>query len=399
MPARPLALPMLLLLLLVPHALAGDRDYRDQDVRSPDGSLRFTAVSSDNRGGQRLTLFADDFVFTLTESETGDVLWTRKQARDEPSPERVWLHDDGWVVVKTGAEVLFLHAANGSVHHAFDILNALPPSERSAIPRSFGGIHWGIRSDFRLEEIDGSVYFVVRTDSGYRLVTEVTQGVPVDDRAVLSTLRARETDRALAVLERAASGTSLERAGANAPEVHRVCRAAQIAAQNGCTDAIPHLLELEQIEGAWAPTQTTTIDDPLIELGAVRFLGFRLHTVRGGMQIALRTLGATPRAGPASYLVAEGQGGSLRVLDPTLPEPRDGRVHLVTRGASMLDVLAAIGPPDEPGPNHHLYDFWRWHMDADGHSTLILGFADGIVEEIETLSPPVRATIPGATVP
>ncbi|MEM1424480.1 MAG: hypothetical protein AAGH64_10820 [Planctomycetota bacterium] len=299
----------------------------------------------------------DDYIYTLTDIGTGSPIWSRQQATDERPPERVWLHDTGWVAVGTAADdLLLLHAYDGAVHHSFHIPHALTPDERDRMRFSLYGYEWGFASGFRFEDVDGTLVFVIRTDRGSRIVTDVVRGVRVTDPAMDDALRERESERALAILERASADPAILGGDTESPLATDAYRAALVASQNGCTRAIPSLQRLETVEGSDTPNETMPVRDPRIARGTVRVIGFRELPFREVMQSALRSLGESPTSGAGSYLLGEWRNGSLRLVASTPPGTRHERRHLITHGSSILDVVEAIGPPDERGRSHPTFE-------------------------------------------
>lgn len=368
-----LSLLFLLGALIAPANGVTDRFYHDRDETSADGTLRLTAVSPDNQGKEWHRPFADDFVYTLTDVATGDVVWERRQPDDEASPIGVWVHDEGWVVVRTAhSSLLFLDPANGMVRWSLDILDQFGNAERRRhVLRSTAGPIWATHADFGFEEIEDRLHFVLRTGWDRRIVADLEGGAVIaDDHAVQHTLDAMKIENALDHLAYIASAPDTLRDPREWRQYYETVRSMCIVAENGLEEAIPDLRTLEAFE----PRRfrgTIALED--FELGPNDGIEIEGIEVRLAAQAALRHLGEMPASVACTDLFLDhSEHPRLRIVVPALTEPRHERVKLVDEGDTIHKVLLAIGPPDYESRA----EGWIWHIDDPDPYTLGIRFDD-----------------------
>ena len=139
---------------------------------SPDGKLRLEAKSPDNTPDYNAP-FAANFVYTLYDSASSKVVWTRAQPKsdrmgvqekDEGSPIAAFVHDSGAVVVWTGFHYLMVLDAKGTVALELSILDSIPAAEQQQHVRwSTAGPLWSGSSHWYYFAANEKLHFGIRT--------------------------------------------------------------------------------------------------------------------------------------------------------------------------------------------------------------------------------------------
>lgn len=372
-----------------------DRYFRDRTETSPDGRFRLDARSPDNAGPGPHP-FAKHFVYTMTDTRTGTVVWKRSQHR-EPSPIGAWVHNSGAVAVRTSSDTLIvLDGVTGEKTGEAPILGSIPEDEHEKyVSMSTAGPMWSGGSRWTFFEQGGGLYFAVRAWWGRLLIVDTATGKLVA-RPPTSLVDAFEAEDRRFVL------TALQ-AGAGrltAPEASRqdlyeleygdLGTAAQLAARYGLADAVPALRQLEMSSyvgssGGWWDTEG------VYQPGEINPFNSREATLRRKVQLALRRLGEKPAEEPCTWFAIVGE---YRPYEPTstlyepmgpLPWPRAEGVEKFASGASPMQVLDAIGAPD-------FIDFqlqaWEYDMDVKPPYTLRVYWKDKkTVDRSERITP------------
>lgn len=138
---------IILMVLLTISTEATDRFFSDEEGKSASGRYVVTAKSPENQGGERKA-FQARFVYTCTDTQSGKVLWTRKQPMGEPvqlgndpsrthsfpdegSPVSIYVSDSGHTVIYTGSQELILINLAGKETSKIDVLeDGLTKDER-----------------------------------------------------------------------------------------------------------------------------------------------------------------------------------------------------------------------------------------------------------------------------
>ena len=100
---------LFLMVLALPSAQATNRYFSDIKTESPNGRYHLEAKSPDNKDGPWKKPFQANFLYRLTNRQTGRELWTRRQPMKEDRfsfpaegpPVAVHVSNDGWVVIRT----------------------------------------------------------------------------------------------------------------------------------------------------------------------------------------------------------------------------------------------------------------------------------------------------------
>lgn len=365
--------------------------FPDQVSRSPDGRLTLTAISPENPRP-----FARDFVYTMSDSETGKTLWTRKQARDEPSPQRIFVHNSGWVIVCFFSHDLgTLDPKTGALRPLVSLREVLNLSAENRHARwTTAGILWQDFSLWYFIEHDNRLLFVIRPCWAQRFVYDVHKGLPTEAAPeIIAACERHENQFAMDTLRRGIEHKHVLIANENDPLGRDVRTAMIIAAQNRLPQSIPLLREFETLETSRVRENSIDLDQTPWPHESLGWHAQAKHTFRIPAQFALRILGETPNPLPGSWIYSRSpEGEGFRVLTPELPEPRGKRVDQVQIGDTIADLLRKIGPPDTM--NYYRTRAWEYHIDDADPYTLSLTFVDRctrgiVVTEIDIIRPPI----------
>jgi hypothetical protein len=111
------------------------------------------------------------------------------------------------------------------------------------------------------------------------------------------------------------------------------------------------------------------------------------HEFRRAAQTALRRLGEKPRPLAAMTLEDMRTHKGVRRLNSMPAEPREQQIDQLRPEMAVEEVLRDLGPPDDIHASQ-----WRYDMDPERPSTLILLWRDGRVKRIVTEVPPLWQT-------
>jgi hypothetical protein len=425
-PAASWILGCLVACTIVCAAAASERYFPDCSEVSPDGRFRVDAKSPENVGQTWGAPFAANFVYTLTDTRTGQILWTRPQPmrRDkgkwwarpaEGSPMRLHIDNTGIVAAYVwGEAVVFLDGRTGRKIGEVDLLRGMPQEQqRRHIRSTTAGLQWTWNSRWsflRLADAGGKderLLFVVRPHWGYRLVMDAQAGQLIDVgefagclndgdlaaapadiarlmRAVLNAERAWTTTHLEGVTKDEAALKSLLR-----PEMYaklvEVCCASHVAGQLGVARAVPSLRLLEAAMAEKARTSDPeSLRDAILTLRNIRLALRRLGEIPGaGCGVELRLPEHQPEA-----LSVVGDTRSLQLWVPV--EERVMNAHKVIAGMSLRELAELIGCPDARAPKEP-WKTYDYDIDAEPAYTLRVSIdpAANVIERVERITPAV----------
>lgn len=384
------AISMLALLVTCGAAQATDRYYRDQTVFSSNGRYKLDAKSPHN-AGEHPRPFARDFVYSLYDTRTGDLVWQRAQPRNESSPVSIYLHDDAWTTIRTGSdELIVLEPVTAQVVVSISILDEFTQQENEAhVSWTTAGPMWTAFSHWYYLERGDELYFVVRPAWQNRVILDITgrRLCPRNDPALLPDCLLAENRSALGALKEGTENIAAVESQEAWDRAYRAQTAAIIAAQNGERAAIP-FLSARQHCNDFGSSSVVLDFNAGASSDEINPFSWSSRTLRRIVQDALRILGERPEELPCTFFRLAGADYSDPYISlPPLPAPRATRVDLVQEGASAMQVLQAVGPPDDV---IHYQRAWEYSMDADEPYTLRLIFSDEHrVAVIERLTPPL----------
>ncbi len=371
-------------------ALATDRYYPDISTTSNDARYKLEAKSPKNQNSNgRPRAFADDFTYTLTDSLAGKVVWTHRQRDTERSPIRAWLHDSGWVVVRTAGDTLLaFDPADGVIRGKVNILDQFSSKESDKFVRqTSAGPQWSTSSRWYFADIGDSLCFVVRAHWGRRIIMAVATGSLVKDRE--NSAAKQERQWVLSTLETLVP--QLLSGSVDSQAASEIQAAIDIAAKDNIQEAVPFLRKAEEsryssrsgfipIFGGDKPLPADTIDP----------FSYQEFTIRYKAQTALRKLGYTPSEAPALSI---GRGIAEHAISINRTSPLDSRAVTLPKlqvGESPIDVLRSAGGPDR------LYYgkagiAWEYHIDGqDAHSLRVFWsqVVPPTITRFEKITPP-----------
>ncbi len=369
-------------LICAPVPDATPRYYADQDVTSPDGRYRLTAVSPDNEG-EHPRPFADDFVYTLTDTETGAEIYQRTQPDTEGSPMSVYLDDSGWCVAYTSRERLVaISPRDGSVRLQTRILDHFTDHERDTyVHWTTAGPRWTEGSRWWFLVHEDRTHFVMRPWWERAVVLDLTRERIVEEPgSALS--EAIDADMRSWAVKMVRAGVEDAHGAKDWKFWRQVRTAAIVAGRQGLRDAIPDLKQLEQDTSQYSCSFTLTLDEE--SDGWIDPFGAMCEMqLRQAAQLSLRRLGETPRRLPGVVFRPVGAEGYL----PTGEHETDPALGLarVEPGMIAKQVLHLAGGPDLVRRNEWI---WEYDLDGDDPATAVVKWTpDGTVESV-TRGPP-----------
>jgi hypothetical protein len=392
-----------LLLLAVGYRAEGtDRFYRDVTAVSADGKLRLEAKSPDNAGG-RDQPFAKNFVYVLTEAATGRHLWDRKQGEREGPPLRAFVHDGGWVVVRTGYDELLLFDPRGVAALNLDILrDAIPAAEVKAhVRNTTAGPMWADYSHWYFFTWGGRPFFGFRTWWDRRVIISLREAKAVpDEGAIRHAANAAEREFVLATLQ-AGAKVARKWAAKKLPvyppldtwpwdKVDHLATAVHLAGRTSLKEAAQLLRLVEQVPSSGSSVSAHE-DAPA---GDLFLASCRIDSTRQQVHLALRRVGERPAVYPVREMK---RAGAARSRDepyhpPQHATPRARRVDEVSKRSGPKDVVDTIGEPDyltRPAAGDGEADWvWEYDIDADSPYTLRIVWAGRRIRSISKVEPP-----------
>ncbi len=372
------------------NALATRRYYSDLVAQSPNERYRLEARSPDNRKKEYPTPFQHDFAYTCIDMGNRQVLWRRQQA--EGSPVEVFIDDDCWVVIRTSGDRLVIVDPEGGDRGTVNLLEEMSEDGVARyVHRTTAGPWWDPSSIWYFADSGEARLFAVRPWWGDRIVADLEQGVPVDQRGATSR-HLDQTERSFIVDElkaglqhrniwdKTTDSGYLEEGGV---ALHRVWTAAYLAGRTGADDAVALLRQLDDAApcGRWMHLPG---DAPPAGSG-LPMLHYRNFTVRQAAKLSLLRLGEIPQqvAGTRFYV---GTGdGKAKPYEPAAPaRPRTEAARSIQDGMTPIEVLAALGVPDCCN-----WEVWFYELDADPPFTLVVHWGENWAAEVERQTPPI----------
>ena len=390
---------VILVFLLTISTEATDRFFSDEEGKSALGRYVVTAKSPENQGGERKA-FQASFVYTCTDTQSGKILWTRKQPMGEPvqlgndpsrthsfpdegSPVSIYVSDSGHTVIYTGFQELILINLTGKETSKIDVLgDGLTKDEREKyVSDTTAGPMWAGRSHWYFVEAESREYFVIRPWWGRHVILDLSTGKMTPPTEALRKATA-EAEKAyvISVLQGALDGTIKKCDCCGGP--HKAAFAAYLAGVLKIKDVLP---ALRKLEGDTSIGSSTMGGDVGIPQGRIQPLNYDTYTTRQSIHLALRRLGEKPGPFPCTRFKAEHKDYDQK--KPYIREPVDGTRHTnaskLQNGMSPEQVINLLDCPDYiPGI------IWQYDIDADDPYTLAVSWTDDRkVEKIEVIRP------------
>ncbi len=405
-----IVLGMLLLAVTAP-AWATDRIFRDIVAASPNGRYRVEARSPDNapggQGGRAFRAFQASFVYSCTDTESGQTLWTRKQPMEDPtkpgavvlgkegSPVRIYVSDSGWTVICTGWDELISVDPNGVDGCHIGLLSAAMTEDerKNYVVRTTAGPMWQGHSLWYFLETDGRRLFVIRPWWGRHIIVDIAGGALLqEDPAVSAAVLAHEREFVLTKLKKGIETRKDWEENANhdreaAEAALDDLTAAYLAGKLGVREAVPLLRQLEGSPLNLASSTAWSEEKPAE--GGVDRSSWDEMTMRRVVHLSLRRLGETPGPYPGTrfFVYHEKPGNLERYPTPEVKLPRAQSVGKVRKGMTPEQVLATIGAPD-----FNERDVWYYDMDTTDPFTLCVRWRKNALQGVVQVRPPLWQT-------
>ncbi|MBI3926058.1 MAG: hypothetical protein HY319_10995 [Armatimonadetes bacterium] len=322
--------------------------YGDLSAWSEAREIRAEASSQSNRPELNqdtpwpgIPPFSRAFVYRVYRDSTGELVWSRQQGPEEPSPCSLHVSDLGELVAEVDGGFL-VHSAQGSLLSRLelmaDFLDGAPDSPH--IFWSTAGYLWPLgRLSYFWRSGERGLWVLV-TGTGLRCGIDLVSGTPLKDEGLpLEQLVPREHQRIVGLLQDGAQALEQLENREESEFREQVRTAVVLAGRRRLKAAVPWLRALERVSwvdsftGCGALNEEQGIHGPW----TVCSLGFRLQ-----VQLALRLLGLEP-AGYAAYHFGSREGS---VQAPEGLRDRELRARLLEPGMRAAEVLSRLGSPD-----------------------------------------------------
>lgn len=166
-------------------------NYPDLIRKSPSANLRLEIRSPDNdrilaRDSTRPDRgfwggFQSDFTYTVTQADTGEVVWSRCPDQDDPlfSPNDAWVSDEGQVVVISRTPFssgLFVLDQTGRTLRHFDVATEVLKNSDDEFHWTSAGPHWNERGRGLFLTVNQQRYWSFRTLLNRQILVELSRG-------------------------------------------------------------------------------------------------------------------------------------------------------------------------------------------------------------------------------
>ncbi|MCG3123595.1 MAG: hypothetical protein GIKADHBN_02016 [Phycisphaerales bacterium] len=394
-----LCIPVLaaLLALVSPGAAATDRFFPDIRATSPDGKYILDAKSPMNADPTKRHAFQKDFTYTLSDAK-GATLWQFKQGEGDASPVEAWVHDSGWVVVRTGwDELLACNPANGKITGKVSILDQFSKEDRDKhVSMSTAGPIWAESSRWYFRHIEGSLCFVVRAHWGARVVLELASGRVIADGG--STKASTQAAEHAWIIDQLKQHLPLmlrpdvnECTRAEQDLIRETCTAIDLAGREGLKEAVPTLIELEKsVYAGESGLIPVFFGSKKLDEGLIDPFSYGKYTARAKARAALRRLGTVPSDLPVFAFCRRVNGKSEYYEPQAATEPRRDALQRIVPGMTPEQVLSLVnGPDDLVRPQRDIG--WDYHVGlADGYTLRVIWKQENppVVDRVDKVVPP-----------
>jgi hypothetical protein len=379
---------------------ATDLFFSNEEGKSASGRYLVTAKSPDNNADSDRKAFQASFVYTFTDTQSGKVLWTRKQPMrdsvplgndptktrsfpEEGSPVRIYVSDSGHTVIYTAYQELIFIDINGKEINKLDVLqDGMTKDERKKyVSNTTAGPMWAGRSHWYFVRSDSREFFMIRPWWGRHISIDLATGkITPTSPALRNAATAAEKAYVTSVLGKALDGTIKKCDCCGGP--HEAAFAAYLAGALNMKEVIPALRKIE--DDSTIGSSTMGGYDEIPE-GRVNPFNYSTYTTRQSIHLALRRLGEKPGPFPCTQFKTEHK--EYKKMKPYVREPVDGSRHTnatkIQKGMSPEQVINLVDCPDYiPGRT------WQYDMDTDEPYTLAISWTDDLkVKEIKMTRP------------
>ena len=315
----------------------------------------------------------------------------------EPFPAtRIYQKDGAWRVDYLSGSPLEVYSDGDRMpRFRLWIEDALPAEEYERfVSRTTAGPEWASFALHYFITMDEKPHFCARTWWGRRILIDLIDLRQVSDSPHERILRAAEQSWILDGLAAAVKRPPSAEDEQGRAEIQRTKTAIYQAGRLQVTEAAALL---RQLELSPYPGGVGILDDRGLKSGDIHPCKCEIYTVRQMAQKSLRGLGQKPREDlPATlfrYLTPEPDSGTL-LADRTKPykprtyaSSRHSRVADLSEGMKPVQVLDALGPPDDLIAHR---EQWRYDIDAEPpYSLLVTWKDDWTVATLEAVKPPL----------
>ena len=382
------------------QADATDRFFSDIDSYSQSKRYRVTAKSPDNQKRKGRVAFQSSFAYECTDTQTRQVLWTRKQTAGKPevlsddpkdmctpsregSPCSIYVADSGYTVIYTDWDDLIVVDSRGKETGKANILKDCMAKDENDkyVLQTTAGPMWAGRSHWFFVCVDSKEYFVIRPWWGRYLIIELsTCAIKTPTESLNKASKNAEKEYVLNVLKTVLDGTAkkCDCCGGS----HEAVFAAYLAGVLKIQEAVPALRKLEGSTHSGSLTMGGFSDVPE---GRIDPFNYSTYTTRQNVHLALRRLGVRPGAFPCTSFETEHRNYDQKkpYVRKQVPGTRESNADKVKKGMSPEQVIDLIGCPDYI-PSRE----WQYDIDAEKPYTLTISWTDGrTVEDVKEVRP------------
>lgn len=364
---------------------ATDVYYPDKSAVSENGRYRVDANSPENKNGAERKAFARDFSYGLTDLESAELLWTRTQGEDEASCWRVYVDNDGWVIIVTGWDELIFIDPKGNETGKVDILeDALSAEERDEyVHNTTAGPIWAGYSNWYFITVGERRLFIIRPWWDRRLVFDIEGGKTIsEDKSIAAACKLYETEYVMRELEKGVAMHKEWETEIKYSDVGSVIKAAYLAGRMDLKEAVPSLRKLQDLKFAGSFTYGSSEYEPAE--GKVDPSQWKTYTGRTVIHLSLRRLGSPPNLHACSAFEVhfEDYKKEYYYEPDTVPKNRTDHVGDVKAGMLPEEVIEVIGAPDFVNSG-----LWCYDIDTSDPYTLTIAWNKSGVAETNKVRP------------
>lgn len=393
-PMKPSGLVILIWLCataVASRAFATDVFFPDSSGISDNGRYRIDAKSPHNESPRTRRAFGADFTYTLTDLQSGKVLWTRSQpmarskgnARGWPaegSPIAVFASDTGEAAAYVSGEELVFMDARGNRIRGVDILGGFSAEHMKFVGSTTAGLYWTQYSWFGFvhapatSDTAARLLFAIRPFWMHLMVFDATTRRRLDLGAFATTTRDEQLVNAPADLRSILTATlEAERAWVRREVTKSAAQHGDLSRQGRHAIVLAGRLELKELE-----PQLRTIETRAYSVTDSSMLA----SVRPHIRTALRRMGATPASG-FGVIVGDRSDPLTRTPVRVSAEHRLQAWPMVKAGMLVSELVALIGHPDASAE----YNSYDYDIDSGAPFTLRVTIHVDKVVRVETVPP------------
>ena len=371
--------------------------YSDETAISGNGRYLVEGKSPSNAEGKKRIPFQGNFMYTLTDLKTEEVLWRRGQEYEGPCVS-LYVDNEGWVVIVTSTDsnavgngLIVVNPKGVDVGTARILEDGFTEEEREQyVHNTTIGPMWGAFSRWYFAQTHDKRLFVIRPWWDRRIIVDMERGAVIaEDKTVAEICAALESDFVLRELKKGVETRWLWENGEDRETKRSTQEAIYLAGKLKLIEAVSYLRILEDSPyvGRYCSASREKHNKPIE--GRVTRWEWEELTVRRLVHLSLRRLGETPGFFPCTRFEVYYEDYEKRYIYH-VPPPNKGRsqgAKQVKVGMSLEGVLDTLGGPDSIDA-----DVWYYDIDASDPYTLAVEWDGAKVTEIEKHRPPFWMT-------